>query len=150
MAHYRGLVLPGAVPERFRPLIDATATLSARFERAGSSLYLVGGSVRDALLGPDATGAGGGEGDLDLTTDARPSEIERLLAGWADAIWDQGRRFGTVGARHQGRTYEITTHRAEVYRPDSRKPEVVFGDDIETDLAGATSPSTRWRCGSPT
>ncbi len=123
---------PATVPERFRPLVDATAALGDRFRRAGHSLYVVGGSVRDALL--DGAGAGAA-GDYDLTTDARPDEIERLVRGWADAVWTQGKRFGTIGLRARGRTYEITTYRAEAYRPDSRKPDVTFGDDLETDLS---------------
>jgi len=125
------------VPERFRPLVDATAALAERFIGAGHRLYLVGGSVRDALV-EDPGGRPGpadGDFDFDLTTDARPDAIEALVAGWADAVWTQGKRFGTIGARHAGRRYEITTHRAEAYRPDSRKPEVSFGDDIELDLA---------------
>ncbi len=133
-ALYRGRVLPGAVPERFRPLVEATSELAERFARAGYSLYLVGGSVRDALVvaqGSDGEAAH----DFDLTTDARPDEIERLIDGWATAVWTQGKRFGTIGAKHDGLDFEITTHRAEVYRPDSRKPEVTFGDDIEVDLS---------------
>ena len=73
--------------------------------------------------------------DLDFTTDARPDDIERLLSGWADAIWTQGKRFGTIGAVKGDRRYEITTHRAEAYRPDSRKPDVAFADAIEADLS---------------
>ncbi len=76
-----------------------------------------------------------GPSDFDLTTNALPDEIEAILSGWADALWTQGKRFGTIGAKHKGRSYEITTHRAEVYTPDSRKPEVTFGDDVETDLS---------------
>ena len=121
--------------------MEATADLADLFERAGRSIYLVGGSVRDALV-PGAARPGGTAGpgraeppDLDLTTDAGPDEIEEIVSGWADAVWDQGKRFGTIGCRHQGRRYEITTHRAEAYRPDSRKPDVQFGDKIEQDLA---------------
>ncbi|MEO5899538.1 MAG: CCA tRNA nucleotidyltransferase, partial [Ilumatobacteraceae bacterium] len=77
--------------------------------------------------------------DFDATTDARPGQIKACLAGWADAIWTQGERFGTIGAKkrtgHGERTYEITTHRAEVYHDDSRKPDVVFANEIETDLS---------------
>jgi poly(A) polymerase len=129
------------IPARIHPLLAATAELATRFTGAGHRLYLVGGSVRDAITpsapasgGParDGTGAGG---DLDLTTDARPEEIEALVSGWADAVWLQGRRFGTVGAARDGRRYEITTHRAEVYVPESRKPDVVFGDSVEVDLS---------------
>jgi poly(A) polymerase len=139
------------VPERFRSLVDATAVLAERFRARGHRVYLVGGSVRDALVErrparPDVAHDGGhdaaafsadaaGGSDYDLTTDARPDEIERVVRGWADAVWTQGKRFGTIGCRAGGRTYEITTHRAEAYRPDSRKPEVSFGDDVETDLS---------------
>jgi poly(A) polymerase len=134
------------VPERFRTLVDATSELAERFSDGGRRLYLVGGSVRDALVG-GAAGAGvpetpgeidgpvQAEADYDLTTDARPEEIERIVGGWADDVWTQGKRFGTIGCRRAGRVYEITTHRAEVYREDSRKPEVTFGDDIEVDLS---------------
>jgi len=123
-------------PERLRPLVDATADLSDRFRSAGHSLYLVGGSVRDAIVA-DARAATSEDGaaDLDFTTDARPDDIEALLRGWADAVWTQGKRFGTIACLRGGRKYEITTHRAEAYRPDSRKPEVAFGDRIEDDLA---------------
>ena len=74
-------------------------------------------------------------GDFDFTTDALPDEIEALVGGWADAVWTQGKRFGTIGARNQGRLIEITTHRAEAYRPDSRKPDVEFADAVEADLS---------------
>jgi poly(A) polymerase len=119
------------VPERFLPLVAATSELAERFSAAGRSLYLVGGSVRDALFPAGSTG----DMDFDLTTDARPDEIERLVSKWADDVWTQGARFGTVGARKDGRLFEITTHRAEVYVPESRKPEVTFGDDIIEDLS---------------
>jgi poly(A) polymerase len=125
-------------PERLQPLVEATADLSDRFQKAGHRLYLVGGSVRDAIVGePGADGydTDDGEGDLDFTTDARPDTIEQLVAGWADAVWTQGKRFGTVACRRGTRTYEITTHRAEAYRPDSRQPDVVFGDELEADLS---------------
>jgi poly(A) polymerase len=138
-ANYRGRVLP-TIPERFGHLVDATAELAERFARGDRSLYLVGGSVRDALLadGPAAgsrPSAGPSRPDLDLTTDAHPDEIERLIGGWADAVWHQGKAFGTIGARHDGQVFEITTHRAEAYRPDSRKPAVTFGTDIDVDLS---------------
>jgi poly(A) polymerase len=120
-----------SVPERFRPLQEATAELAERFIGAGRTLYLVGGSVRDALFPVGAQD----QPDFDLTTEARPDEIERLVSGWADDVWTQGARFGTIGCRRGDQVYEITTHRAEVYVPDSRKPEVTFGDDIEEDLS---------------
>jgi poly(A) polymerase len=119
------------VPERFRPLLAATSGLADRFAAADRTLYLVGGSVRDALFPAGALA----DPDFDLTTDARPEEIERLVSGWADDVWTQGARFGTIGARKDGQVFEITTHRAEVYVPESRKPEVTFGDNIEEDLA---------------
>jgi poly(A) polymerase len=120
-----------SVPERFRPLLGATEDLARRFEHAGKSLYLVGGSVRDALF----PGAASGSADYDLTTDARPDETEELVRGWADDVWTLGARFGTVGCRKGSDVFEITTHRAEVYAPQSRKPEVSFGIDLAEDLA---------------
>jgi poly(A) polymerase len=119
------------VPERFRSLLEATEDLARRFEQAGKSLYLVGGSVRDALF----PGAASGSSDYDLTTDARPDETEALVRGWADDVWTLGARFGTVGCRKGSDVFEITTHRAEVYVPESRKPEVSFGIDLAEDLA---------------
>jgi len=106
------------------------AELAARFERAGARLYLVGGVVRDALIGRLE-----GDFDLDFTTDARPDDTEAIVAGWADSVWLQGKRFGTIGVLKDGRRIEITTHRAEAYHPDSRKPDVEFADAIEADLS---------------
>lgn len=124
------------IPERIRPIVGEVDELARRFVEAGYRVYLVGGPVRDAIAGaPGGTPPFGPDADLDLTTDARPDEIERLVKGWADTVWLQGRRFGTVGASHHGRRFEITTHRAEVYIPESRKPEVRFGDDVVTDLS---------------
>ncbi|MBA3311657.1 MAG: CCA tRNA nucleotidyltransferase [Nocardioidaceae bacterium] len=107
------------------PVIDQ---VGARFSQAGFDIALVGGSVRDALLGRLRV-------DLDFTTPARPDEIEGCLAGWVDARWDVGREFGTIGARVGGLELEITTYRSDAYRPASRKPEVRFGDSLEGDLA---------------
>ncbi|WP_394275956.1 CCA tRNA nucleotidyltransferase [Luteococcus sp.] len=105
--------------------------LGELFAAAGHELYLVGGPVRDALLGVL-------QHDLDFTTSARPDEIEKLLRGWTKAVWDIGKDFGTIGAQKKsaGTTWqiEITTFRADIYRSDSRKPEVNFGDDIAGDL----------------
>jgi len=118
------------IPERFRGIVEATAPLAVLFENAGYTLYLVGGSVRDAMVGDVHADA-----DLDLTTNATPDEIEKLVSGWADAVWSTGKEFGTISSRKDGRVYEITTHRAEAYQPDSRKPSVLFGDSIEQDLS---------------
>jgi poly(A) polymerase len=117
------------VPERFAPVLAELAPLAERFADAGHALYLVGGSVRDLLLG-DTVG-----NDLDCTTDARPDVIRSVLSSWADHVWLQGERFGTIGARRGATTVEITTHRGESYVPDSRKPEVTFSDSIEEDLS---------------
>ncbi len=123
------------VPERFAPVLAELAPLAARFADAGQRLYLVGGAVRDLLVGKQRSVY-----DLDLTTDARPPEVKRLLDGWGHAIWTQGERFGTIGAQRTlpdgtTRTIEVTTFRAEAYADDSRKPHVTFADDIESDLA---------------
>ncbi len=119
------------IPERLRPLLTETAPLAARFVDAGHQAYLVGGIVRDLLLGREL----GPDTDIDLTTDARPAETKRIVSGWADHVWTQGERFGTIGVSKGGRTYEITTHRADAYVPDSRKPSVVFADAVEGDLS---------------
>lgn len=101
--------------------------LGERFVAAGHQLYLVGGSVRDALLGRVTH-------DLDFTSSARPGEIQALLEGWADSLWDTGIEFGTVGASRGGVQLEITTFRADLYDGVTRNPEVTFGDSIEDDL----------------
>jgi poly(A) polymerase len=118
------------IPERFRPVLDELSPLTERFAAAGHRLYLVGGTVRHLLIADDSD-----DSDFDATTSARPAEIKACLEGWADAIWTQGERFGTIGAKKNGRTYEITTHRAEAYNDDSRKPHVEFADEIEVDLS---------------
>ncbi|HAM01796.1 MAG TPA: CCA tRNA nucleotidyltransferase [Acidimicrobiaceae bacterium] len=126
------------IPARVHPLLDATGELAARFAEAGHRLYLVGGSVRDAIVARpsgDGVDADAGPTDFDLTTDALPDETEAIVRGWAESVWLQGKRFGTVGAAEGGRRYEITTHRAESYLPESRKPEVAFGDSLEVDLS---------------
>jgi poly(A) polymerase len=103
------------------------AELGELFTAAGEEIALVGGTVRDAMVGRMNT-------DLDLTTSARPETTERLVAGWADAVWDIGRDFGTIGCRKGAWTVEITTYRSEAYDAASRKPEVSYGDSLEGDL----------------
>ena len=119
------------IPDRLKPVLDRAAPLAERFAAEGFTLYLVGGVVRDLLLGKDLTGGR----DIDLTTDARPADTKRLVQGWAESVWSQGERFGTIGCRTDGWDYEITTHRAEAYNPESRKPDVVFADAVEADLS---------------
>src|SRR3972149_1431463 len=102
--------------------------LGQAFAAAGHQLYLVGGSVRDALLSREHT-------DFDLATDAHPQETLRLLRGWAERQYLKGVRFGTVGARKGEHDIEITTFREEMYAEDHRKPAVTFAKDIEGDLS---------------
>jgi poly(A) polymerase len=118
------------IPPRWQPVLDESRPVAERFTGAGKRIYLVGGIVRDLLLGREVH-----EPDFDLTTDARPDETKALLSGFADAVWDQGEKFGTIGAKIGDRIFEITTHRAEAYQPDSRKPVVEFSDAIEADLS---------------
>lgn len=101
--------------------------IGAVFAAAGHTLYLVGGSVRDALLGRLGS-------DLDFTTDARPEEMQAFLRPWADALWDTGIEFGTVGVGKGGHRLEITTFRADRYDQVSRNPVVRYGDRLEDDL----------------
>lgn len=104
--------------------------VTAAFANAGHRLYIVGGTVRDLMLGRNTADL-----DFDLTTDARPDVVKSLLSGLVESLWTQGERFGTIAALRGGRSLEITTHRAEAYSPDSRKPEVRFSDSVEIDLS---------------
>ncbi len=122
LSHLQAVSVPALVAAH--PVV---VPLAERFRAAGHTLALVGGPVRDLLLERTSR-------DLDFTTSARPDEIEALLRGWADAMWDMGRDFGTIGARLGTDEVEITTYRADSYSPSSRKPDVAFGDDLETDL----------------
>lgn len=123
------------IPARFAPIFEEMNPLAARFNAAGHRLFLVGGTVRDLLLAGNGESSPHDEMDFDATTTARPDEIKALVGDIADAIWTQGERFGTIGLKIGERVYEITTHRAEAYSPDSRKPDVVFANDIEADLS---------------
>jgi len=102
--------------------------LGAAFDAAGHELYLVGGSVRDALLGRLKSG------DLDFTTDARPEQVQQVVRRWADSVWDTGIAYGTVGIGKGDYRLEITTFRADQYDQVSRNPEVRFGDRLDDDL----------------
>jgi poly(A) polymerase len=106
----------------------AATSLAAGFKAAGFKLALVGGPVRDAILGRLGN-------DLDFTTNAHPKESEKILKKWADAVWDIGAAFGTVAGKKDEITVEITTYRSENYQKDSRKPTVEFGENIEGDLS---------------
>jgi poly(A) polymerase len=109
------------------PHAEVLRGLGALFEAAGHQLYLVGGSVRDALLRRLSP-------DLDFTTDAHPEQVQQIVRGWADAVWDTGIEFGTVGVGKDDRRLEITTFRADRYDQVSRNPEVQFGERLEDDL----------------
>ena len=136
--------MPGAPPPTQQPPLDmaaaqqsvadelariavVTGELGELFSKADHELALVGGPVRDAMLGRH-------HNDLDFATSARPEQTERLLSGWGDALWDMGREFGTIGCRRGEWVVEVTTYRTDVYDPDSRKPAVDFGDTLVGDL----------------
>jgi poly(A) polymerase len=119
------------IPERLSWLLEpggVPVQLARVFADAGFRLYLVGGSMRDALLGRPHF-------DLDFTTDARPDDIKSVVAGWADGVFTVGEAFGTIGVVKDGHTHEVTTFRSDVYRTESRKPRVEFSDDVQTDLS---------------
>lgn len=117
------------VPDRLRSILsDDVVELARLFADGGHELYLVGGSVRDALLGRPVS-------DLDFTTGARPGTIEEIGEAWATSSYLAGKAFGTIGLVRGGATHEITTFRSEVYRDDSRKPRVTFSDSLTEDLS---------------
>jgi poly(A) polymerase len=117
-----------AAVRALQPHAPVLRELGELFAEAGHELYLVGGSVRDALLDRLAVA------DLDFTTDARPERVQRILRGWADGLWDTGIEFGTIGATKGTQRVEITTFRADSYDQVSRNPRVQFGDTLEGDL----------------
>ncbi|NHU84895.1 CCA tRNA nucleotidyltransferase [Kocuria sp. JC486] len=106
---------------------DVVLEAGRLFQAAGHDLSLVGGPVRDLFLGRVST-------DLDFTTDATPDQTLAVIKGWADAVWEIGREFGTIGLRRGDMQLEITTYRAEAYDPASRKPVVAFGTELADDL----------------
>ncbi len=103
------------------------STLADDFRREGYKLALVGGSVRDAILGRL-------RGDLDFTTSAPPEVSRKIISNWAQSVWDIGIAFGTVAGKKGDTTVEVTTYRSESYGHESRKPAVTYGDSIEEDL----------------
>ena len=117
------------IPERLKPLLDDLRPLAEAFDAGGHRLYLVGGVVRELLAGREIGM------EVDLTTDALPEETRRLMEPVADSVWTQGEKFGTIGARIDGRDVEITTHRAEAYLAESRKPVVRYSESVTDDLA---------------
>jgi poly(A) polymerase len=119
-------VQSNAVRELLR-VSPVAVELGERFAGAGHALHLVGGSVRDALLGRLGD-------DLDFTTDAHPEQVLALISGWAEATWSAGIAFGTVGVQRAGFRIEITTYRAEAYDRSSRNPTVTYGRTIAEDL----------------
>jgi poly(A) polymerase len=120
---------PSEAPGATLPVDPLAVELGERFRTAGYQLYLVGGAVRELLMGHAS------RGEFDFATDARPEETVRILQGWAEWRKLVGIRFGTVGAGRDGRQFEITTFRKEVYPAEDRHPAVTFGDRIEDDLA---------------
>ncbi|MBC7633011.1 CCA tRNA nucleotidyltransferase [Aeromicrobium sp.] len=116
---------------RIEGVLDAhpfLADLGEIFEAAGYELAIVGGPVRDAILGRPGN-------DWDFATSALPEQVEQIVGTWADAMWDVGREFGTIGLRKGGHDLEITTYRVDAYDATSRKPEVRFGDTLDGDLS---------------
>ncbi len=116
-----------AMRDLFRKIAPVADELGRVFADHGHELALVGGPVRDLLLGRVGK-------DLDLTTDARPEQVLDIVRDWADSVWTIGIDFGTVGLRKGGWLIEITTYRSESYDPKSRKPEVMYGDTLDADL----------------
>ena len=104
------------------------SSLALAFKAKGFTLALVGGPVRDAILGRLGN-------DLDFTTNAHPLETKKILHTWADNIWETGIAFGTVAGKRGDTTVEVTTYRSEKYEADSRNPEVQYGDSIQGDLS---------------
>ena len=124
-------VLGAAGELAIRSLIERAplaSSLAQAFKAKGFTLALVGGPVRDAILGRLGN-------DLDFTTNAHPLETKKILQSWADNVWDTGIAFGTVAGKRGDTTVEVTTYRTENYDPDSRKPEVEYGDSIDGDLS---------------
>ena len=121
------------LPERLSEIARLSRPLARSFASEGFSLYAVGGSVRDAILGS----VGGDDYEIDFTTNARPDDIVRIMSPLCVSLWEQGRAFGTIGGRlrESGINAEVTTFRSEDYVDHSRKPSVTWGDSLEADLS---------------
>src|SRR6202162_1503635 len=120
-------------PQRLARIAQWSSPLAQAFDQAGFSLYAVGGSIRDAILGIEP----GEDFEIDYTTNARPDDIARLMSPLCTGLWEQGRSFGTIGGivRENGLKAEVTTFRSEEYVDHSRKPAVQWGDSLEADLS---------------
>jgi poly(A) polymerase len=123
-----------AAAARLRRRFPAAAELGRLFARDGRELALVGGLIRDVVLGQQPAGDLDLAADVDMATDATPEQVMALVSGWADAVWTVGIAFGTVGLRKGGSVFEITTYRSERYRATSRRPDVRYGHSLEEDL----------------
>lgn len=120
------------IPDAAIPLINASISLGREYQSRGYELALVGGPVRDLLLGRVPK-------DLDMTSNARPDESSRILMPWGDGYWEVGRKYGTIGARRHlpgniDADVEVTTYRSDSYNRGSRKPRVEWGSSLEDDL----------------
>ncbi len=125
------------IPERASEMLGKTSEIARIFRDAGKELYIVGGTVRDLILAEgkeDKSGAVQSTKDYDFATNALPDETLSLVKDWADSVWQQGKKFGTIACLKGDVRFEITTYRAEVYSSDTRKPAVVFGESLEDDL----------------
>ncbi len=125
------------IPERVNEMLEKTSEISRIFKNAGKELYLVGGTVRDLILAEQKSAEPlnmQSTKDYDFATNALPDETFSLVKDWADNVWTQGKKFGTIACLKGDVRFEITTYRAEVYSSDTRKPAVVFGKSLEDDL----------------
>jgi poly(A) polymerase len=121
------------VHDRLSEIARLSGPLARAFDAEGFSLYAVGGSVRDAVLGQAVRE----DYEIDFTTNARPDDIARIMKPLCESLWEQGRAFGTIGGtlRDSGIKAEVTTFRSEDYVDHSRKPSVTWGDSLEADLS---------------
>ncbi|MCP3936947.1 MAG: hypothetical protein GY708_16425 [Actinomycetia bacterium] len=128
-AEFAQNVPPHLDSDAVKVVLDRAHPIASRLIEEGHRVFVVGGLVRDLHLG------GGPSADVDMTTDAKPAAIKEAVAPIAEDVWSQGERFGTIGCSYENVEYEITTHRADAYEPDSRKPRVEFSSAISSDLS---------------